>query len=106
MTEEYQSIILGILALLTTVGLSIFIIYSVNPIDNFESACNSFGGKFFIMENVTCEVLYPYCAVNCILNDNQYNIEDLTNPIDYNRYFCIEDCKYHNKEAGETVCAC
>jgi hypothetical protein len=63
------------------------------------------GYKFIEGNMKSRNVNHPYCQDTCILNGKVYNYYDVPN-FNIGKYFCIEDCAYKNKQAGEIRCVC
>lgn len=91
--------------LFTIVGLLYFFFSLGFSPDSFKNSCENYEGYFYEIQNVTCNIYHPNCAFNCNLNGKNYNYEDL-DVINYNKYFCIEDCAYENDKNKEVRCVC
>ena len=97
-----------IFIVMTIFGITSFLRETVDGVEGFKSACESFGGHFWEIENVLCFARKPYCMYMCSLNGESFSMSDLGFPelFSYRRQICIRDCAYKNKQAGKVVCSC
>lgn len=65
------------------------ILLNLNRITNFENACESFGGEYYILENASCSLGHENCIYMCKINGEYYSLDDVgTHNI--NKFFCIK----------------
>lgn len=95
--------ILSIILVLNFIGNNV-----INNTSSFESSCESFGGSYWEIQNVTCDARYPNCRYMCSLNGEMFSMSDLgkLGYFSYAKQICIKDCRYKNEQAGEIMCVC
>ena len=79
-TSQKQKIISIVICLIimTLTSLTIMTIFNtLGGVDNFKDSCESFGGSFWEIANVTCAVGSPNCRYMCALNDERFSMSDL-----------------------------
>ena len=114
--DKIKSIILSIILFLIIILLVIFFIVRIGTgeVNNFRIACNSFGGEYQTIGDeegegfIECSVKYPNCNNFCILNGNTYEYDRkyFNLGFGWNKYFCVEDCRYENSLNNGVTCVC
>lgn len=102
----FYNILIPLLVIISIIGIIAFVLSFGFSTENFRISCQSYGGRFYQLENTSCKLWHEDCIYNCALNDKVYNLDLLGHQWSYSKYFCIEDCSYENKKAGETICVC
>lgn len=104
--ETIFSIILSIITLIIVIGLPIIIFLDYSQPLIFKEACENFEGYYYEMQNTTCSTWHENCIYTCTLHDKFYNLDSLGfgTSQSFNKYFCIEDCRFKNKD--KLVCVC
>jgi len=64
----------------------------------FKNQCESLGGTYYEIANVTCSDNKWNCDQMCILNGEYINY--------YDGDLCVIDCMYKNKHNPKEVCVC
>jgi hypothetical protein len=106
-----QTTINLLLSLLVMTLIVLILMFSFNVSEGvyaFKNSCESYGGSFWELANVTCSVGAPNCRYMCSLNDEQFSMSDLGDfgLFTYSRQICIKDCEYVNKQEGRFRCVC
>lgn len=103
------SIIMGIVVIGITVLFGWITYNNLDGVERFKDSCESFGGNFFELYNTSCIIGHSNCIYRCDLHDKSYSLDDFSNygwVLGYNKQMCIDDCAYHNREAGDNICVC
>ena len=101
-----QVIAITLLVFTFIIGIIFFAFSFGFSVENFRISCESYGGRFYELENTSCELWHEDCLFNCALNDKVYNLDSLGHLWSYSKYFCIEDCMYENNKNNELRCVC
>lgn len=111
-----KEFIVNLIVLICILIVMFFIVrIGTDGVNSFINACNNFGGEYQIIGDeegegfIECSVKYPNCNNFCILNGNTYSYYDrgfFNLGFGYNKYFCIEDCKYENSLNNGVTCVC
>jgi hypothetical protein len=101
-----QVIVIPLLVVASIIGIIFFILSFGFSTENFRLSCESYGGRFYELQNTSCKIGHADCLFNCALNDKVYNLDELGHQWSYSKYFCIEDCSYENSKNNELRCVC
>lgn len=71
----------------------------IEGVSNFKSTCETYGGRFWEIQNVTCALGHKNCRYMCQLNDETFSMADLGGAFfwSYSQQMCVKDCEYENK---------
>jgi hypothetical protein len=74
--------------------------------DLFKEACENFQGYYYELQNTSCKINHMNCIFICRLNNKIYDLDSLGfgTGQSFNKYFCIEDCRFKNKDGLRCVC--
>ena len=101
-----QTIVIPLLILTSIIVIIFFILSYGFSTENFRLSCEAYGGRFYELQNTSCEMWHENCIFNCNLNNKVYNLDELEHQVSYSKYFCIEDCRYENSKDNGLRCVC
>ena len=106
--QTIVTIIISLVMITLIVLILMVTLRAFGGVDSFKNSCESFGGSFWEIANVTCSVGSPNCRYMCALNDERFSMSDLGDfgLFSYSKEICIKDCAYENKQSGELRCVC
>ena len=101
--QTIVTIIISLVMITLIVLILMITLRAFGGVDSFKSSCESFGGYFWEIANVTCSVGAPNCRYMCALNDERFSMSDLGDfgLFSYSKQICVKDCAYENKQAKE-----
>jgi hypothetical protein len=103
-----NEIIISLVIIVTMAIILFFVLDNIGGIESFKLACESYDGRFYELQNVSCAAGHENCRYMCSLNGELYNMAELGGAYfqSYSKYFCVKDCEYENKLAKGVVCVC
>lgn len=108
MEVNKEILIFSFVMLIVITSTLIVTLSFINGVETFKNSCESFGGSFWEIANVTCSALHQNCRYMCNLNGETFSMDDLGSfgVFTYSHQICIKDCSYKNKQDGDVRCVC
>jgi len=102
------NIIISLVIIATMIIILLLVLDNIGGVEDFKSACKSYNGIYYELQNVSCAIGHNNCRHICNLNGRLYDMNEIGSGFfsSYSKYFCVEDCKYENKNCGGICCVC
>jgi len=106
--KDCVNIIISLVIIATMIIILLLVLDNIGGVEHFKSACESYNGIYYELQNVSCAIGHNNCRHICNLNGRLYDMNEIGSGffVLYSKYFCVEDCRYENKNCGGICCVC